>query len=80
MTPTTCRIVHYWPTSYEVGAGGLHAEDKQPMAAMIVFVHKDGTVNLSVFDHWGHVHPINKVMFVTDNPEERGVATWPPRT
>lgn len=44
--PTIGRIVWYWREP-------IHAEDAQPEAAKIVYVHNDSLVNLRVYDHNG---------------------------
>ncbi len=47
MKPTIGRIVHYFPLSFE--KDGITQKAGNPAAAIIVFVHDDGTVNLQVF-------------------------------
>ena len=45
--PTVGRIVHYFPLSF--AADGVTQIPGEPAAAIIVHVHKDGTVNLQAF-------------------------------
>lgn len=76
MKPTVGRIVHYWPTGK-----GLNAEG--PQAAVVSFVHKDGTMNVGVFNKYGtHQGGKQRVELVQgDITPAPGVhfCEWPPR-
>lgn len=51
----------------------------QPMSAVIVFVHGDGFVNLSVLDHMGQHHAVQNVPLISlGDPVPTGYyAEWP---
>lgn len=48
ITPTVGRVVWYYP-----GEAKDVQDKKQPMAALVAYVHTDRMVNLAVFDHCG---------------------------
>lgn len=54
--PTIGRVVWFWP----LGSNPAR-EDSQPFPALVVFVHSDTLVNLSVFDRNGDLRPSEKV-------------------
>lgn len=51
----------------------------QPMSAVIVFVHGDSFVNLSVLDHLGQRHALNNVPLINpgDPVPTSYYAEWP---
>jgi hypothetical protein len=48
-------VVHYYDR-------GMNGED--PCAAVVAAINKDGTVNLTVFDQYGHSHAKTNVVLV----------------
>lgn len=58
--PTIGRRVYFWPTARWQGDV---IDYKQPCDAGVVYVHADGTVNLSATDHYGHQHAVCGVPF-----------------
>lgn len=75
--PTVGRVVWYHPNGREE----LNELDKaQPMAAMVAFVHGDKMVNLSVIDHVGERHAVERVVLLQegDNPSAGHYCEWMP--
>lgn len=68
MKPTVGRIVHFYPRGLLGGAG--------PCAAIVTAVHKDDTVDLTVFRSGGM--PEMPIERVGTNADDRSWA-WPPR-
>lgn len=69
-TPEVGRHVHYFE----------HVPSDSPQAAIIVHVHSDTMVNLTVFDRNGHAVPVTSVELVpvgAERPEYRH-CTWMP--
>jgi hypothetical protein len=58
ITPTVGRIVWYRPIGPQA--------DEQPWAAIIVRVHTDRVVNLTVFDHDGYGKPKQGVQLLQE--------------
>lgn len=62
ITPTPGRIVWFWPDALEIEAVPVvHNDKKQPLAAMVAYVHNDRLVNLSVIDQEGQQFSVENV-------------------
>lgn len=74
--PTVGRVVWYHPNGREE----LNELGPQPMAAIVAFVHGDKMVNLSVMDHVGQRHAIERVVLLQegDNPGTVHYCEWMP--
>lgn len=83
MTPTVARILHYWPSQYDVEQAGMTVHDaKQPMAALIVHVQSETQVDLVVWDHNGMARTRQDVRLKQDGQvmlDNTGYAEWPQR-
>lgn len=66
--PTPGRIVWYHPAAEEPFAGATGAD---PLAAMVVCVHGERTVNLVVYDKKGGTHPRENVTLLQDDVSVR---------
>jgi len=56
---TVGQLVHYYPGTEELARYNPNVnylDGRQPMAALVCFVHKGEFLNLSVFDHMGKRH------------------------
>jgi hypothetical protein len=75
--PTPGRIVWYTPAANERIAKGA-----DPLAAIVVLVHNDRLVNLTVFDGIGGCNSRQAVQLVQDGdpalPETEAFASWMP--
>lgn len=67
-TVTVGRIVHYVQHGFETG--------RRVLAAMVIHVHDDGRVNLTVF-HWGRQEYVQAVPFDAEGRD--GTWRWPER-
>lgn len=78
--PTVGRVVHYEPAPSDPGFHLCADYGKETQAALIVFVNDDGTVNLGVFDKFGHTYPKQRVPLIQDGEPspENGYAHWMP--
>lgn len=75
--PTVGRVVWYRPNGREE----LTVLDPaQPLAAIVAFVHGDKMVNLSVVDHVGQRHAVERVVLLQegDNPSAGHYCEWMP--
>lgn len=75
--PTVGRVVWYRPNGREE----LNVLDPaQPLAAIVAFVHGDKMVNLSVIDHVGQRHAVERVLLLQegDNPSTGHYCEWMP--
>ena len=77
IAPTIGRVVWFWPYhDEELGP------DKQPLAAMVTYVHSDTMVNLVVFSPNGLPAGRTSVELWQDNGEQhrpaRGFCEWMP--
>lgn len=74
--PTPGRIVWYYPGEHD----GLPRIGKDPLAAMIVGIHSDRLVNLTVFDITGGTHRKTSVVLVQegDGAPESAYCAWMP--
>lgn len=63
--PTIGRVVWYWASKEEAEEPGAQAR-----AAIVVHVHDDYCVNLSVFDRNGDSHPLQQVPLFQAHPGE----------
>jgi hypothetical protein len=75
--PTVGRVVWYRPNGREE----LNVLDPaQPLAAIVAFVHGDKMVNLSVIDHVGQRHAVERVVLLQegDNPSAGHYCEWMP--
>lgn len=78
--PTVGRKVWLWAQ----GGGGFTIFDRrQPIDATVIFVHEDGTVNLSLVDHAGNCSTAFDVELKNYTAESHDtvaglVATWMP--
>lgn len=76
ITPTPGRIVWYRPVP-----GAVRYREGEPLAAIIVAVNSDRSVNLAVFSTWGDVHPAKNVVLLQDGddpPAPGGYCEWMP--
>lgn len=79
MTPTVGRIVHYFPGPNDVPAhtNGLGADD--PIAAVVVRVWSEHTVNLCVLADGPYFHWRTSVQHADVAPGDSPQWDWPPR-
>lgn len=56
--PTVGRVMWYWPKVFP--------DDWQPLAAMVAYVHSDGSVNIGYLDETGAHHLATSVPVVQD--------------
>ncbi len=79
MTPTVGRIVHYWPDHREKHIAMM--TPKQPLAAIIVGVRGDGTLNLACFDAFGDHMTKSSVPLLEEGaaPPSGQYCEWPAR-
>jgi len=78
ITPTVGRIVHYTPSPGDSYVSLAHQD--QPLAAIIVYVHTDKYVNLSVFDADGRCHRRAGVLLLPFSSQplpEGNYCRWP---
>lgn len=79
ITPTPGRIVWFHPGSWNANTMTWF-DHAQPMAAKIVYVHGDRSVNLTVYDQGGQTHGLTGITLVQDGdarPAEY-LAEWMP--
>lgn len=76
ITPTPGRIVHYFPDEKE--AKQLQPDASQPLPAMVIYVHNNHLVNLTVFDQQGVSHGRVCVPLEQDDnkPDTRPHCAW----
>ena len=78
MPPSVGQIVHYYPDPQDPWI----RNDEPPLAALVVRVLNDHTVNLAVFHSSGQTaSPRGTVRFVDSDespPAGAGYCTWPP--
>lgn len=73
--PAIGRQVLFHRTGHE----GICLDAKQPMAAVIAFVHGPRSVNLTVFGHKGDVFPMDGVRLAEPGEQlETPYCEWPP--
>jgi len=76
--PTVGRVVWFRaPEEFQIRRAG----DDEPFAAIIAHVETESQVNLTVFDHFGHPHPVVNVHLVQDGediPESGTYCQWMP--
>jgi len=84
ITPTVGRVVWFRPknTVFRDDKGNvIHHDGIAPLAALVVYVHSDTMVNLSVTDHAGRQFPITSVTLVQDGESTENLgcyAEWMP--
>jgi hypothetical protein len=74
--PTRGRVVLFTPAKTD-----NIAHDGKPLAAIIVHVHSNSTINLTVFDAFGRVHPRTSVQLLDEQEqgaEGAAFAEWMP--
>lgn len=81
ISPTVGRIVWYHPAAED--GPHVRCDDDQPLAAIVVGVHDDHCINLTVFNRDGCTVPKTNVRLVQDEDEDKpGVteefACWMP--
>lgn len=76
--PTVGRVVWYWPTLNEP----LNKLDtRQPLAAIIAYVHDEQRINVTVFDHTGMPYGRKSIYLSQDNEPDPPIlpyASWMP--
>lgn len=79
IAPTVGRVV--WFRHNGVCRHMNILDPEQPMKADVVFVHPDGKVNLTVFDHRSNQHDIQNLTLVQegdDKPADEPYCEWMP--
>lgn len=74
--PTVGRVVWYRPGEHD---GMPQGHDKQPLAAIVTYVHSDRLVNLAIFDANGNRHRKTSVTLLQDGEAQNApYAEWMP--
>lgn len=74
IVPTIGRVVLYFPSEQD-RQEGVDVFSAEPCCALVVFVHSETLVNLSVFDHAGFQHMRRSVSINVGDIGE-GRAEW----
>lgn len=80
ISPTIGRRLWYWPSRADE-RDMVVLDRQQPLDAGVVYVHKDGTINLDVCDHEGFHRRVLDVTLVQGSdatPAGEGYAAWMP--
>ena len=83
ITPTIGRKVWLWVPKNQVPAEAIQSP-LQAFDATIIFVHPNGEVNVSFFDHCGGLGGVHEVELLDPKPEDQhpeggqAYATWMP--
>lgn len=78
-TPMPNAVIGFPVLFHRTGHEGICLDAKQPMAAIITFVHGPRSVNLTVFGHKGDVFPMDGVRLADPGEQlETPYCEWPP--
>lgn len=81
ISPTPGRVVWFTPITLANMATPYQYDQRQPLAAMVAYVHHDRMINVVFFDQHGDSHSATSVPLLQDDdlkPEQGYFACWMP--